>query len=169
MTSLTDCMWILLLKYQNMDIHGKSHYLLAVIYNSVIKLLYYFVKKCLGYFYSSNISSSHLSVLKAFQVPPFRCRKFSGPPQIMHPSPPLVIYERSLIWSVLNWRFANISRMILCHLSLQLFAFRLGTKIKGNKNVQQSVVVIWKVQDIWQSTTATEDKSRQILFPPPRS
>ena len=47
-----------------------SHYLLAVIYNSVIKLPYYFVKNCLWYFYTSNISSSHLSVLEAFQVPP---------------------------------------------------------------------------------------------------
>ena len=89
--------------------HEKSHYLLAKIYNSVIKLPYYFVKtvfdiftsqifhviyksmkNCLWYFYSSNISSSHLSVLEAFS-------KFSGSPS-NHPSPPpLVIYERSLM------------------------------------------------------------------------
>ena len=96
--------------------HEKSHYLLAKIYNSVIKLPYYFVKtvfdifnsqifnviyksmkNCLWYFYSSNISSSHLSVLEAFQVPPFQCKKFSGSPSNHPPTPPLVIYERSLM------------------------------------------------------------------------
>ena len=33
---------------------------------------------------------------KHFSSPPFWCRKFSGPPPSNHPSPPLVIYERSL-------------------------------------------------------------------------
>ena len=65
-------------------------------------LLYYFVRNCLWYFYLSNISNSHLSVLEAFQVPPplFGAENFEvpPPPQITIPPPPspLVIYERSL-------------------------------------------------------------------------
>ena len=57
----------------------------------MIKLPYYFVKKLpLIFFYSSNISSSYLSVLEAFQVPPpppaFRCREFQVTPS-NYPSP----------------------------------------------------------------------------------
>ena len=64
----------------------------------MINLPYYFVKNCLWYFYSSNISSSHLSILEAFKVPPFQCKNFQVPPPSNHPSPPLVIYECSLMW-----------------------------------------------------------------------
>ena len=50
----------------------------------MIELPYYFVKKLPLIFYSSNISSYHLSALEAFQVPP------STPP------PPVILSSREL-------------------------------------------------------------------------
>ena len=49
----------------------------------MIKLPYYFVKKL-------------PLIFLLVKTPPFRCRKFPGPLS-NHPSPLLVIYERSLI------------------------------------------------------------------------
>ena len=85
----------------------------------MIKLPYYFVKKSLWYFYLLNISSSHLSVLEAFQVPPSSVYKiFRSPPQIT-PPPPLVIYQRSLIKQdipektiVTVWDFRNAKQQV---------------------------------------------------------
>ena len=126
--------------------HEESHYLLAVIYNSMIKLPYYFWKKTafdiftsqifhviyksmiklpyfvkklpLIYFYLSNISSSHLGVLEAFQVPPlFGVENFqASPPQIIHPPPP---HSRNL-WTLPNCEtrisfvFYVFMRSLLC-------------------------------------------------------
>ena len=81
--------------------HKKSHYLLAVIHDSVTKLPYYFVKKTafdvftsqiFHVIYKSMIKLPYYFVLtsvfwKHFRSPPFRCRKFSGPP-LKSPIPP---------------------------------------------------------------------------------
>ena len=81
----------------------------------MVKLPYYFVKELplifllVRYFKFSPQYSGSIS------GPPFRCRKFSGPPhQISHPPPPLlVIFECSLKVE------ANLG-VALCPLTLKL-------------------------------------------------
>ena len=48
--------------------HEKSHYLLAVIYNSVIKLLYYFVKTAFGIFTSQIFHVIYKSMIKCLII-----------------------------------------------------------------------------------------------------
>ena len=85
----------------------------------MIKLPYYFVKTCLWYFYSSSILGSRLSVLEAFQVPPFRCRNFSGPPAPLssHPPPPP---SRNL-WTIPKGRSLTIQRLTERYKVLELY------------------------------------------------
>ena len=71
--------------------HGKSHYLLAVTYNSVIKLPYYFGKNCMPlifllvkYFKFSPRCSGSI-----FRSLLFGAEKFQVPPSLKSPIPPL--------------------------------------------------------------------------------